>query len=174
MDVWGLSKVAKALCDAVGTCVKSQGRPVCRCSRYAPGTWGDIGCALSGKKWIRQLSKRNQRLTLKNVFFFYPQQYLLQESDINHQLLRPHFLKKMIYVADHRPEKNSDEYTESIRWFYLFCDRIVSRAKLVHICWITYLFVSAPNLQHSPVCFQWEQLRLVKKWYPSMSVWSAD
>ena len=40
MDVWSLSGVAKALCGAVGTCIKSQGRPDCSCSR----------CALSGKK----------------------------------------------------------------------------------------------------------------------------
>ena len=42
--------------------------------------------------------------------------------------------KKMIYLADHRPEKNSDEYSESIRWLYLFCDKIITSAKLVHIC----------------------------------------
>ena len=36
MDVWDLSEVAKALCGAVGTCIKSQGRPVGSCSRCAP------------------------------------------------------------------------------------------------------------------------------------------
>ena len=61
-------------------------------------------------------------------------------------------LKKRLYLADHRSEKNSDEYTESILWFNLFCERIISSAKLVHICWITNLFVSAPNLPHSSVC----------------------
>ena len=50
MDIWGLSEVAKALCGAVGTCIKSQGRPVCSCSRCAPGARGGIDCALLGKK----------------------------------------------------------------------------------------------------------------------------
>ena len=49
-DSWSLSEVAKALCGAVGTCIKSQGRPVCSCSRSAPGAGGRIDCALSGKK----------------------------------------------------------------------------------------------------------------------------
>ena len=82
--------------------------------------------------------------------------------------------KKDDLSADHRLEKNSDEYTESILWFYLFCDRIISSAKLVHICWITYLFVSTPNLPHSSVCFRLKQPKLVKKWSPSMSVRNAD
>ena len=34
---------------------------------------------------------------------------------------------------------------------YVFCDRIIPSATLVHICWITYLFVSAPNLPYSSV-----------------------
>ena len=34
MDIQGLNEVAKALCGAA--CVKSQGRPVCSCSRCAP------------------------------------------------------------------------------------------------------------------------------------------
>ena len=55
----------------------------------------------------------------------------------------------MIYVADHRPEKSSDEHTELILWFYLFADRIISDAKLVYIFWITYLHVSALYLPHS-------------------------
>jgi hypothetical protein len=58
MDIWGLSEVAKLACGAaccykncaVGTCIKSGGRPVCSCSRYAPGAGGGIGCAISGKK----------------------------------------------------------------------------------------------------------------------------
>ena len=50
MDTWGSSEVAKALCSAVAACFKSQGRPVCSCSRCAPGAGGGIGCALSGKK----------------------------------------------------------------------------------------------------------------------------
>ena len=48
MDMWGLSEVAKALCGAA--CIESQGRLVCTCSHFAPGTEGNIGCALSGKK----------------------------------------------------------------------------------------------------------------------------
>ena len=67
MDVWGWSAVAKALCGAaccykncaVSTCFKSQGRPVCSCSR----------CALSGKKWNQPQSKRKQRVTFKKVSF---------------------------------------------------------------------------------------------------------
>ena len=50
MGIWGLSEGAKALCGAVGICIKSQGRPVCSCSCCAPGAGGSIGCALSEKK----------------------------------------------------------------------------------------------------------------------------
>ena len=82
--------------------------------------------------------------------------------------------KNMIYLADHRTEKNSDEYTESIFWLYLFCDSMISSVKLVHICWITNLYVSAPNRPYSSVCFRLELPRLVKKWYLSMSVRNAD
>ena len=46
----GSSEVAKAFCGAVGTWTKSQGRPVCSCSRCAPGVGGGIGCPLLGKK----------------------------------------------------------------------------------------------------------------------------
>ena len=60
-------------------------------------------------------------------------------------------LKKMIFLTDHRLEKSSDECTESILWLYLFFDRIISSAKLVHIYCITYLYVAAPNLPHSSV-----------------------
>ena len=83
-------------------------------------------------------------------------------------------LKKMIYLADHRPETNSDEYTELIFWLYLFCDRIISSAKRVHICWITNHYVYASSPPHSSVCFRLKQPRLVKMWYPSMSVRDAD
>ena len=100
--------------------------------------------------------------------FFYSHPCLLQEFERNHQLLRPRFRKKMLYLADHRPEKNSDEYTESLLWLYLFYDRITSSAKLILICCITNIFVSAPNLPHSSVCFRLKQPKLVKKWYPSM------
>ena len=72
-------------------------------------------------------------------------------------------LKKLIYLAYHCPEKNSNDYTESILWLYVFCDRIISNAKLVHICWIAYLFVSAPNLPHSSVYFRVKQPKLVNK-----------
>lgn len=58
MDTWGLSEVAKAACGAacyykncaVGTCVKSGGRPVCTCSCCAPGAGGGISCAYLGWK----------------------------------------------------------------------------------------------------------------------------
>ena len=85
---------------------------------------------------------------------FVPTNLFFKEFETNHQLLRPHFLKKMIYLADHRPGENSDDYTESELWFYLLCDKIISSAKFVHTCWITYLFGSAPNLPHSSVCFR--------------------
>ena len=169
MDIWGWSEVAIALCGAA--CTKSRGRPVCSCSHCAPGTGGGIGWALSGKRWSQQPAKRKQGLTFKKVFSsfdFYSHASLLQEVERNHQLLRLRFLKKMIYLADHRPERKSDKYTESILCFYLLCDAITSNAKLVHICWITNLYISAPNLLHSSVCCRLKKPKLVKKWYPSM------
>ena len=70
----------------------------------------------------------------------------------------------MIYLADHRPEKNStDEYTGSILWLYLFCDGIVSSVKRVLICWITNPFVSTPNLPYSSVYFRLKQPKLVER-----------
>jgi hypothetical protein len=69
----------------------------------------------------------------------------------------------MMYLADHRPEKKLDEYTESLLWFYLFGDRIISSTKLVHICWITNLFDSAPNHPHSSVCFRLKQPKPIQK-----------
>ena len=69
----------------------------------------------------------------------------------------------MIYLTDHRPEKKSDECSETLLWLYLFDDRIISSVKLVHISCITNLFVSAPNLPHSSVCFWLKQPKLVKK-----------
>ena len=77
MDIWSWSEVAKALCGAagcyencgVGTCIKSQGRPVCSCSFRTPGAGGSIDCALSGKKWTQLPSKRKQRLRFKKVSF---------------------------------------------------------------------------------------------------------
>ena len=173
MDTWDLSEVAKALCGAVSTCVKSQGRPVCRCSRSTAGAGGGLGCALSGKKWNQPPSKRNQRLTFKKVFFFYSQQYLLQELEISSSTSQTSLLRKVIYLDDYRREENSDEDTESILCCYLFCDRIISSAKRVHVCWITYLFVSPPNLPHSSVCCWLKQPKLVKMWYPPMSVRDA-
>ena len=174
MDIWGWSEVAKAFCGAVGNCIHSQGRPVCSCFRCAPGGGGGIDCALWGEKWNQQPSKRKQRLTSKKICFFNPQRYLLQEFEMNSSTSQTSLLKNMIYLADRRPEKNSDEYTESILWFYLFCDGMISSAKRVHICWITNLFVSAPDLPHSSVCFRFKQLKIVKKWYLSMSVRNAD
>ena len=58
MDIWSLCEIGKALSGAaycykncaVGTCIKSQGRPVWSCSRCARGAEGGIGWALSGKK----------------------------------------------------------------------------------------------------------------------------
>ena len=91
MDIWDLSEVAKASCGAAGTCVKSEGRPVCSCSHCVLGAAGAVGRALSGKKSNQQPSKRKQRWTFNKVFFFYSQQSLPQELEINHLLLRLHF-----------------------------------------------------------------------------------
>ena len=138
---------------------------MCSCSRCAPAAGGGIGCApaagggigcaLSRKKRNQQPLKRKQRLTLKRVSL---QLFLLftpiSSSRIENKssTSQTSLLKKMIYLADHRPEKNLDEYTESILWLYLSGDRSISGAKRVHICWITNLFVSTPNLSHSSVC----------------------
>ena len=77
--------------------------------------------------------------------FFYLHRSLLPELEINSSTSQTSLLKKVIYLADHLPEKNSDEYTESILWFYLFCDRVIARTKLVRICCITNPFVSTPE-----------------------------
>ena len=72
MDIWDWGEVAKTLCDAacaVSTLIKSQGRPVCSCSRCAPGVGGGIDCALSEKRWNQPQSKRKQRLIFKKVSF---------------------------------------------------------------------------------------------------------
>ena len=102
------------------------------------------------------------------VLPFYSHQSLLRKLEINHQLLRPHFLSKMTYLADHRPEKISDEYKEPLLWFFLFCDSMISSANPVLIWWITNLFVFTPNLPHSSFCFRLKQPKLVKKWYSFM------
>ena len=157
IDKWPLDGVAKALCGAVGTCIKSHGRPVCTCSRCAPGAGGDIACALSGNNETSNNRKENRNSHSRKFLsssFFYSHQSVLQEFEVNHQLLRRHFLKKMIYLADHRPKKNSNEGAEWILWFYFFCDGISTSAKLVHICWIINLYVSTSSLPHSSVCFR--------------------
>ena len=157
----------------LGTCIKSQGRPVCSCSHCVPGAGGGIGCALSGKKRNQQRSKRKQIDIQESFFLLFT---TISSSRIGNKssTSQTSLLKKMIYLADHRPEKNSDEYKDSMLWLYLFCDRIISSVKLVHICWITNLHISAPNLLHSPAYFLLKQPRLDKKWYPSMSVRNAD
>ena len=50
MDIWGLSELSKVVCGGVGTCIRSQERPVCSCSRCTPDAGDGIGCALLGKK----------------------------------------------------------------------------------------------------------------------------
>ena len=137
MDMWGLTELAKVSCGAVDTCIKSQGRPVCICSRFAPGAGGGIGFAPSGKKWNQQPSKRKQGLILEKVSF----QCFLLFKPISSSRIRSEssssqtsLLKKMSYLADHLVEKNVDEYTESLVWLYLFSEGIISSAKLVHIC----------------------------------------
>ena len=74
----------------------------------------------------------------------------------NSSTFKTSLLKRMIYPADHHLENISDEYIESILWFYLSCDSIISGAKLAHICWITNLHISAPNLPHSSVYFRFK------------------
>ena len=43
---------------------------------------------------------KRTEIDIQESFFFYPYQYL-QELKIKHQLVRPHFLKKLIHLADH-------------------------------------------------------------------------
>ena len=50
IDIWGSNEVPKALYGAVGTCIKSQQRPVYSCSHCASDAGGSIDWALSGKK----------------------------------------------------------------------------------------------------------------------------
>ena len=159
MDVWGLSEAVKALCGAAccwflyQILKKTSQQLLSLCTRR----W----------RWYRlcMVRKEMKSTTIETK----------TEIDIEESFFPvPHFRKKIIYLADHRPEKNSDEYTESVLWFTLFCDRIIWSAKLSHICWITYLYVSAPNLPHSSVCFRLKQSNLVKKWYPFMSVRNAE
>ena len=173
IDIWGLSEVAKALCGAVDTRIKCRGRPVCSCSRCATDAGGGIGCALSGKKWNQQQSNRKQIDTQESLFLLstpISSSRICSETSTTQTSL----IRKLVYLADHRPEKNLDEYVEAILCLYPFCDRITSSAKRVHICWITNLHISAPNLLHSPAYFLLKQPRLDKKWYPSMSVRNAD
>ena len=112
-DIRGLREVAKVLCGAVGTCIKSPGRPFCTCCRCVPGTGGSIGCVLSGKKWGQQASKRKQRWTFKKV----PFQFCLLFTQISSLRIwkkssasQTSLSRKddLIYLADRRPEKNSD------------------------------------------------------------------
>ena len=165
MDIWGLSEVAKPLCGAAGTCIKSRRGPVCSCSCCAPGAGGSIGCALLGKKWNQPQSKRKQSLTFKEVPLHFFLLFTPMSSSRTWNILstsQTPLLRKMIHLTDHLPKKNSDEYTESILWFYLFCERSISSAKLVYIFCITNLDVSAPNLPHSSVCCRLKQQKLVK------------
>ena len=67
-----------------------------------------------------------------------------------------------------------EEYTESILRLCLVYDRVISSAKRVHICWVTYLHVSTADLPHSSVCFRVKQPKLVKTWSPSMQVRNTD
>ena len=92
MDLWGWSEVTKAACRAVGTCIKSQRRPVYSCSRCAPCAGGGIDCALLEKKWNQQPSKRKQMDILESFFpvlsfiqthlFFNNFQWIIYFSDI--------------------------------------------------------------------------------------------
>ena len=231
IDIWGSSEVAKALCGAtcyykncaIGICIKSQGRPVCSCSRCAPGAVGGIDCALSETKWNQPQSKRKQGLTFKKAFSliynnisFKNWKGIINFSDLTSRKGDQSSWSPSTEKGDQSSwspstekgdqsswspstekgdqsswspstekgdqsswspstekgdqsswspstEKNLDKYTESILWLYLFCDRIISSAKRVHICWTTNLYVSAPNLPHSLAYFRLEQRKLVKK-----------
>lgn len=145
---------------AVDACTNSQGSPVCSCARCAPGPGGVSDCALSGAKWSQQQKKRKQSLTFRKVSFqFFPlftaiSYPRIQNKSSTSQTILP---RRMISRADRRPEKNSDEYTESRLSLYLFCKRILSNAKRVHICWISNLHISALNLSHASVFFRLKQ-----------------
>ena len=137
-----------------------------RWRRYRP-------CSVSEEMKSTTIEKKTE-IDIQESFSFIHNNLFFKNLKWIHQLLRPHFLKKMIYVADHRPEKNSDEYTESILRLYLFGDRMISSAKRVQICWITHLFVVTRDLPYSSVCFRSKQAKLVKEGCPSMSVFKLQ
>ena len=135
IDIWGSSEVAKALCGAtcyykncaIGICIKSQGRPVCSCSRCAPGAVGGIDCALSETKWNQPQSKRKQGLTFKKAFSLIYNNISFKnwKGIINFSDLTSRKGDQSSWSPS--TEKNLDKYTESILWLYLFCDRIIHR-----------------------------------------------
>ena len=107
MDVWDLNEVVKAVCGAVGTCINLKEDQsvvvlVVHCQKEMKSTT------------IEKETEIYIYGSLLPVFSFCPHQSLFQELEKNQQLLRPHFLRKMILLADHHLEKNLDECTESI------------------------------------------------------------
>ena len=175
MDMWGFSKLAEVLCGAVGSVYQ-----ISRKTRLQLFSLCTRGCRsvsavhCSRKKWNQQQSKRNSEIDTRESFFLLSTTISSSRIGNKSSTSQTSLSKEMICLADHRSEKNSNEYIESILWLYLFCDRIISSEKRVQIYWITDLFVSAPNLPRSSVCFRLEQPKLVQNWYPSMSVRNAD
>ena len=76
MDIWGLSEVAKAWCGAAScykncaasTSIKSQGRPVCSCSRCAPGARRYRLCTVR-KEMKSTTIKKKSEIDIQESFF---------------------------------------------------------------------------------------------------------
>ena len=136
MDFWSLSGVAKALCGAVGTCIKYQGRPVCSCSRCALGTGGGFVCTLSGMKEINHNRKENWDWHSKE---FLSRTSLIMKDDLSSWSPSREKLRRM-----HR--------TTTLALPLLLRDYF-QRKTCPHLL-DTNPFVSAPHLPYSSVCFR--------------------
>ena len=110
MNIGGLSEVAKALCGAVGSWIKYQGRPVCSRSRL---------CTVRKERKSTTIKKKIEIDTQESFSLLFT---TISSSRIVTESLasQDSCLREMIYLADHRLKKNSDEYIESILWLYLF------------------------------------------------------
>ena len=176
MDSLGSSEVARVICDA--SCCWY----LYRISRRTSLQLFLLCTGLFKRYWLCTIRKEMKWTTIEKKTEIDTQESLfLLSTPISSSRIcsessttQTSLIRKLVYLPDHHPEKNLDEYEEAILWLYPFCDRITSSAKRVHIRWITYLFVSAPHLPHSTVRFRLEQPKLVQKWYPSMQVRNAD